>query len=382
MAKPLSDDDIKALIDEANQFLKASFCRVAIERIGNRLYFRGTFPAKPESGRVVPFQQRIATFLPCSKQGIKLARAEAVQLNSKLLTNKFDWSDYRRNKAQVAENAGFWVDKFEKNYRTKNAIHDRSWKSGWSVFLKLLPRDEPLTSKLLLEAVLSKEPNTSQRKKACSRLQALADFAKVDIDLSEYAGNYGHGSVKPRSLPSDELISEWCGGAHIKSDEWRLVLGLIAAFGLRPHEAFLGKLAKDTDGKWVFRVDEGKTGARSVKPFYPEWVEQWGLDGALPKIEVEKLYLKGRLGSTCLDYLRRTHKIPFPLYDLRHAYAVRMHVLFGIPETVGALMMGHTPKEHMRTYQKWLGAELANKAIDKALAKQDRPIAPNSADTL
>ena len=43
----------------------------------------------------------------------------------------------------------------------------------------------------------------------CRKLQKLADFAGVDVDLLQYKGSYGPSKVQPRRLPSDEEIAHW-----------------------------------------------------------------------------------------------------------------------------------------------------------------------------
>ncbi|ESA37725.1 phage integrase [Leptolyngbya sp. Heron Island J] len=372
MAKPLTDKEITKLIGEANAFLKAERTKVALLRVSGMIYFQGTFPPKPDSKRAKPYQQKIASRLPCSRQGIKKARSEAVLLGAKLVTGQFDWSDYGDRTKAGQRTIGQWIEKFEQDYRSRNQLKHRTWRNGWLKYFRSLKWDEQLSSEALIEAVLSKPANTATRKQICTRLQAFADYADLEVDLLRFKGRYGRASQKAKELPSDKLIAEWCGGDLIRSPEWRRVAGLIAAFGLRPHEAFLGELQDDGQ----FRVREGKTGARSVRAFYPEWVDQWGLWGELPDLNAQRAYDDGRLGGFVKDHLRRTHKLPCALYDLRHAYAIRIHVLFGLSETVGAKLMGHTPDMHLSTYQRWLSDATTEAAIARALERDDRPMPP------
>lgn len=374
MPKPPTDEEINALVKKSNAFLKASHIRARILRQGDRLYLRATLPPKPGTQRVKPFQQKIALFLPCSKQGIRLAQNKAIKLGSELIEGEFEWADWWTPRVAISTNtAGYWIAKFAEDYRQKNTLSDRTWKNGWLQYLDVLDSDADLTAPLLIEAVLSKQPNTAQRKNICTRLQKLADFAGIDIDLTQYRGNYGRAKVKPRDLPTDELINEWATSKRIVDPAWRRVFGLMAAFGLRPHEAFLGHLRDD--GK--YQVLEGKTGSRIVSPFYPEWVDQWDLwPEILPDVDIQKAKKGQQLGNFAHGYLRRKYKVPFQLYDLRHAYAIRVHTVFGLSETVGARLMGHAPNVHLTTYQRWLGEDAANKAINRVLSREDRPRAP------
>jgi len=374
MPLALSDKEINDLIAKANTFLKSSRVSAKIERVSNRLYLRATLPPKPGHHRARPFQQRIALFLPCTKRGIRLAQSRAITLGNELIDNRFEWENWWKPRKSISvSTAGYWIDKFEKNYRSKNTITDRSWRDGWLQHLNKVDKNSELTPELLINAVLKKKPNTAQRKNICTRLQTFADFAGVNVDLSEYRGKYGRALVKPRELPSDEMISEWATSGKIADPSWRRVYGLIAVFGLRPHEAFLGHLR--SDGK--YQVTEGKTGPRLVSPFYPEWLDQWDLwPDILPDFNMEKAKRDTQFSNYIHSHLRRKYKVPFQPYDLRHAYAVRVHNVFGLSEAVGARLMGHSVDVHLSTYQRWLGDEAANKAIERVLAKDDRPRAP------
>lgn len=45
--------------------------------------------------------------------------------------------------------------------------------------------------------------------------------------------------------------------------------------------------------------------------------------------------------------------VPFPPYNLRHAYAVRQ-IMYGLDLSIAARMMGHSVKEHTDTYHRWI----------------------------
>ncbi|MEM1240757.1 MAG: hypothetical protein AAGI45_13025 [Cyanobacteria bacterium P01_H01_bin.26] len=368
----LTETEIAGLLIEANTYLKSARAKVSLIRVGDRIYFQGTFPPKPGSKRAKPYQQKIASGLPVSRVGIKRAQAEAVVLGAKLVTKEFEWADHGTRTKQGRRSIGQWISRFEVDYRAENSLKDRTWEDGWLKYFRALDWDAPLTPEALIEAVLGKPRETATRKLICARLQTFAEYAGVEVDLLKYQGKYGRASQKSRKLPSDELIAEWCGGDHIRNPLWRRVAGLIATYGLRPHEVFLGQLQDDGQ----FRVSSGKTGGRLVKPFYPEWVDQWGLGGEVPQLNTQKAHHDGRLGNFVHGHLRKTHKMPFVPYDLRHAYAVRVHVLFGLSETVGARLMGHSPDVHLRVYQRWLGDAAVDAAVERALARVDRPMPP------
>lgn len=366
------DAKIAEALTAANQYLKQVNAKVALVRRGQVLYWQGTFPPKPGSKRDRPYQQKFSSGFPVTKTGINRAKRQAVIIGNALVEGSFDWSNYIEIPAQ-SDHAEALISKFEKHYRRAHSLQDSTWANDWLKWLKRLPLDKPLSAERLIDAALTTEENTAGRSRCCLRLQSLADFAGVEVDLLKYKGSYGRGKQKARELPSDSLIQEWCSTEFIPNPKWRNVLGLMAAYGLRPHEAFLGELRDD--GQYFVR--EGKTGPRLVRPFYPEWPDMfklWG--GELPAIDVERARRIGNLGRKINTQFRK-YRLPTQPYNLRHAYAVRMHVTFNLPESIGAKLMGHALDEHMRTYQKWLDEARMEAAIARILESEDRPRPPS-----
>ena len=65
---------------------------------------------------------------------------------------------------------------------------------------------------------------------------ALAKFAGFQTDFSALVGSYSPKRVAPRLLPSDEAIA--VARLSITNEAWQWVFGVVACYGLRPHEAF------------------------------------------------------------------------------------------------------------------------------------------------
>ncbi|MEO0434255.1 MAG: hypothetical protein AAF151_21435 [Cyanobacteria bacterium J06656_5] len=383
MKKPLSDEQIDAKISEANAFLKGSFCKARLQRRGGKLYLRATLPARPESKRINPYQQVVATGLICNERGIKAARVDAVKLSDALETKTFSWENYRSRVNTPKRTVGDWVGKFEKDYLSKNKITDRSWEGGWLAYFRKLPEGKPLSEKLLIKTVLSTEPDSAQRKIITSRFQSLADFAGLEIDLSRYKGSYGRSSAKKIDLPTDVELEKWFGNSGlITSDVWRRLAGVIAAYGLRPHEVFFSKLTRNENGTLVCNVTKGKTGPRIIDPFYPEWPDRWNLAGGplhdLSPEEAEKIYQGNGLGAYVYRKLCLKYKFPYRPYSVRHAYAVRAHNIFNLPANVGAMLMGHGPDVHLSNYQKYMTRAVADEAIARAVSSADRAMPPEA----
>ncbi|NJL21202.1 MAG: hypothetical protein HC895_10880 [Leptolyngbyaceae cyanobacterium SM1_3_5] len=123
----------------------------------------------------------------------------------------------------------------------------------------------------------------------------------------------------------------------------------------------------------VARVTDGKTGAREVYPFYPEWVDRWQLwNKELPN-------LTARINQDYGERVARAFKragVPFAPYNLRHAYAIRISVVFKLPVAVAAAFMGHSPTVHWQTYNRWISQELHQRVYDGVLQNLDRPLSP------
>jgi hypothetical protein len=62
--------------------------------------------------------------------------------------------------------------------------------------------------------------------------------------------------------------------------------------------------------------------------------------------------------------------IPFTPYDLRHAWAIRAHIM-EVPIKAAADNLGHSVEIHTKIYQKWLSLENRKKVIKSAVNRVD-----------
>lgn len=165
------------------------------------------------------------------------------------------------------------------------------------------------------------------------------------IDLKPQKGKYGESSTEPRDIPPDELIIQWHD--QIPNPQWQWVYGMLATWGLRPHEAFFCEFI---DLHTIY-VNDGKTKARTARAIPPEWAEQWNL------AEVNRPSVNGK---TFRDYGQRVsrqfsrYNLPFVPYDLRHAFAIRASVIKRLPVSTAASLMGHSVAVHLKIYHRWL----------------------------
>lgn len=360
-----------SLINHANGRLKAGHVGVQIRQRGNRLCLQATLPPKPGSEKVEHHQQIVSLGLQASAEGVKQAEAEARIIGTQIARGGFSWEPYLRRGTRVSVIKD-WVKALEQDYFSRRARTPKSettWKLDYMAVLKRLPQGEPLTSSLLKTTVLATTPDTRTRRKFCQCLQALANFAEIDIDLKPLKGNYSPSRVTPRTIPSDRKIVQVI--ESIKNPRWQWAIAMLATYGLRPHELFhLDLLALKEDP--ALTVVDGKTGGRLVFPFYPEWYEQFSLDRCLlPQCTAKN---NSDYGRRVTMFFQR-NKLPFRAYDLRHAWAIRT-LQFGLELSIASQQMGHSVNVHTTLYHHWISEDVHRQAFEQALARRDRPLPP------
>lgn len=359
-------------LNQANGRLKDSKVGVHIDQTGNRLYLRATFPPKPGSERSRAYQQRIALGIHANPAGIKLAEAEARKVGALLDCKEFKWEPYLKAKGKV-ETVGQWIDQFEQDYfarRSRTPQSQTTWRHDYKKVFLRLPSNQPLTSELLREAVMATEPDTKTRRRFVMVLSSLAKFAGLETDLKPLIGNYSPKRATPRDLPSDHLIASCY--YQISHEAWQWAYGVLATYGLRPHELFHLDTENLNNGYGILSILGGKTGPRRVWPCYPEWVDQFNLRQVkMPQVS----------GATNTDLGQRvTHffsraKLPFTAYDLRHCWAVRT-LEFGLDISLAAQQMGHSVAVHSELYHAWISEDVHQRAFEALILRTDRPRAP------
>ena len=335
----------KERIDRANQALD----RVKIRQHGGRLYLRGTLPPKPGDGDA-PKQYEISTGLSATTEGIAIAKAQAQEIESLLMRDRFDWTPYLKGKQKSAETVSEWVARFEADFwskRTRTLSREESWKSDYLRAFNHLPADEAISAELLRRTAIATPPETRTRQQFCRSFMALAKFAGIELDLSDISGNY-----KPqvqRKLPSDERIAEIYGS--IQNPKWRWVFGMLATYGLRPHEIFWIDCSGLKDSPVLPVGRNTKTGERLVWPSPSQWWSEWELwEVDYPNIRTTGKSNK-ELGSKVSGWFR--DRIPFSAYYLRDAYAVRCSVL-GVDPAIACRWMGNSLQVYYEHYHKFI----------------------------
>ncbi|GAP95018.1 hypothetical protein [Leptolyngbya sp. NIES-2104] len=132
-------------------------------------------------------------------------------LSSRLSLGEFDWSQHT-DSDRLLENRTVrsWVDEFKSHYLESHSLSEKTWKNDWEIIYDRLPQDSPVTADLLTAIVFRTERNSRNRLETCGKLQKLADFIKLKINILQYKGDSGASKVRDREIPSDaDIVRCW-----------------------------------------------------------------------------------------------------------------------------------------------------------------------------
>lgn len=351
------------MLEAINNRLKVGRVGVSVEQRGDRLYLVATLPPKPNSGRLRPHQQRIALGVKANPAGFKRAELDAKRLGIQLAEGSFTW-----DKPTTDLTVGDAITKFEKQYfaeRERNGKTETTYSSNYAQLFKKLPQGAVITAELLMETIKQTEPNTRTRQLICRAFKALGKELNIELDTTKLQGDYGLKRVNPRVLPSDRQIQETFYLIRQPSHRW--VYGMLATFGLRPHEVFLidfDLLAKTG----VCHVLDGKTGEGKVWPLYPEWFDLFNLKEVdLPNFNVKN----HREYGSRVNKIFKSNKIPFSPYALRHSWA-RRAIELNLDSQLAAKQMRHSHSVHVTIYAAWLDDSVHQRAFEQILNNPNR----------
>jgi integrase len=276
---------IQEQIREVNRQLKL----VSIREKKGWLYLRATLPPRPgEVGQ--PKQHELRTGCNATAQGLKIAKAKALEVESQVMLGKFEWTPWLRGKYKPAVTVEEWVAKFEEDHwasREQSPTKLNSWKKDYQQKLEKLPQDRVLTGDLLRETVLHlTKPATRSRVGFCMAYRKLARFAGIDADLEGLDRGYSPEVINLKELPSDQEIQAIRNG--ITNPAWRWVFDVMAIYGLRNHEVFRLNLERlDEDPAVLIVLRDSKTKGRVVWPCAAEFWEDFDpVAIQLPGVEV------------------------------------------------------------------------------------------------
>jgi integrase len=308
--------------------------------------------------------------------GVQYAEKQARLLGAEVNLGRFDWASWAADESESKSGslAEEWTRRFEADYwnrRDRNEQSQTTWDKDYRTTFNKLPANEVLSPELLLQTIERTPPDTRNRRRTVQVLSRLAKFAGIENEFGHLIGSYSAKRVNPRLLPSDRLIAQV--RSELKHEGWRWVLGMMAAYGLRPHEVFLCELS---EFPVVIVPDSNKTKSeRFVYPLYPEWAQLWELDRKkLPKIQQLEKLSNSKLGTKVSgEFYDR--QLPFRPYDLRHCYARRCFE-FSLPPDLAAGLMGHSVSIHINTYRAWIDRATYRRAYEVLINREGRPLPP------
>ena len=391
-----TDLQFDVALKEVNSRLKAAKSRVSIVKVAGSLYLQATLPLKPNdidtkgNGKK---QYKISLGIPANFYGLKTAEEEANELAKLIARQQFQWNQkYLGNKQDKSEKTfGELLDNYENIYfssRPRNIKSEGTFFKNYLGVLNKFDRDMLATPENIKNQFDSLSNNkASWKHRTCVAINLFCKEFNIPLTLK-----FKRPKPKPRKVPDEAAIEkgfyQWEMYAinrrnkrQEQADYWlvfRWFYGMLATYGCRPRELFL----YPDFNHWLsenrtWKVHElCKTGEREALPLYDSWIELFDLKN--PEIvNLVKNYINGRddtksmhtLSAALSDWFQKVD-LGFSPYDLRHAWAIRAH-LMGIPIKAAADNLGHSVQQHTDTYQRWFGLENRKKAIKQAVEKKD-----------
>lgn len=392
-------EKVEEKLKQANDDLKRENRRVSIKQIGNKFYLRATLPLKPgdsNKGKKTK-QYDVALKVNANLEGIKTATEQAYKMSGELDRNIFDWKNWIETGEKIeVQTIGELLENLECKYFATRKRTIKSEHSFYSMHRNLIGifKHEIHRSFYEIEQKYNLIENSSGKDTLGKNINTL--FKCFDIPIRVHRPQKQDIQRKERNIPSDRNIINAYQKFELhatnrkkisipkEKDNWKLwrwVFGMVATYGLRPREIFVNPdidwwlSSHNIDNTWKVHQD-CKTGEREVFPLPQEWLDlfdlknQYCLDILQQKCVTCDFRLMNRFVLANAEWFRLL-ELGFQPYDLRHAWAIRAHMM-GIPIKASADNLGHSIEEHTRTYQKWFGRENRKIAINQAIAKKSQ----------
>ncbi len=328
-----------------------------------RLYLHASLPRK--DGGPGSAQYKITLKLDDTPTNRRLAEQQLKKVKKDLHQGCFDWAEWTDD----GNRAPRWRDGIQALYRKKvtlGRLSESTWARSHMGHLKQLDPNAVITVKALEEAVTKYDRTQSSYKFMYYLIRDIADltgmpFPELGCPL------YGERE-KELVVPSDQEIIDWV----LKAPQpQRYYFGMMATYGARPHEIDRAVLL---DGDELQIPDNTKTGQRIVIPLLPAWVDLFRLRKQQKRPPSNRYE---PLPDECAQWMnRKRHElgIKWNSYSLRHAFAGRLWKMGGgqLDIYTAARLMGHSVKEHEKTYRRWIQpfsiAMTARDAINRNMA--------------
>ncbi|MDH6058872.1 site-specific integrase [Chrysosporum bergii ANA360D] len=390
-------------LEQVNLRLKSAKTKVTVRESNGSLQLRATLPIKPgdkDTKGTRKKQYNLSLNIPANLDGLKTAEEEAYELGKLIARKTFEWNDkYLGNEAIKKEfkTIGELLAQFEEEYFK---THKRTTKSEHTFFYyfsrtQRFTNLEDLATPENLISAIAKIDKEWARYNATRAISAFCQTFNIKIDLSPYSKIPEKNS---RNIPTDAEIAAGIikfkdylkkRGNQVNQNVknswqlWRWTYGMLAVFGLRPRELFINPdidwwlSEENTDLTWKVHKN-CKTGERQALPLYKQWILDFDLRN--PKyLEMLAEVIGKKNQNNYAEITALTQRVSwwfrkigldFKPYDLRHAWAIRAHIL-GIPIKAAADNLGHSVQVHTQTYQRWFSLDMRKLAINQALHKKN-----------
>lgn len=243
-----------------------------------------------------------------------------------------------------------------------------TWKTDYWKVLRHLDPDATVTTDLLIQLVERTARNSKSRVRYLMVASQIARVAGVPFNARPLKPQRGKKPKIVREIPTDQEIFDFWVNVNNSRPDWGWIVGMMAAYGLRNHEAFFTRPSRHAPG--AIEILRGKTGARTAFALYPEWFQRFRLEEfRIPPVELDRP--NDAIGHSVTEFFSRINA-PFRPYDLRHAWAIRAHLVFRLSDSVAADAMGHSVDVHQKLYLKWITLAQAQAEIEAAIG-QSRP---------
>jgi integrase len=383
---------------ELQQLLKQTKTKVGITVRGTTIQLQATLPPKPGSDKVKPYQQLISLGIPANLDGLVTAREDAFELGRLLARKQFEWTEkylpvkveHLNDKKLLLE---YVIENYEREYFKTRKIAETS-KHSCSKDLALLRRLKRFgveeINQSTIDAFLVTVDSPSSKEGLIICFRTMAELFDIPLILTRPKRNKPSLRVPP---DDDEIIRGFflfkkrASSVRFTVAEftdnwmvWEWVYGMLATYGLRPRELFMCPnldwwlSSKNTHHTWRVHEDT-KTGYREALPLHQEWVLLFDLKNE-ETIKLFEEYTRNRTGfvsaGSSVGNIARWFKkinLRFRPYDLRHAWAIRAHLL-GVPIKAAADNLGHSVEMHTKTYQRWFSLENRIQSMDAAIARK------------
>ena len=331
-----------------------------LERAG-RLYISGSFPKK--NGQPGNAQTLVTLQLDDTPAGRKQAEKWLKKAERDLKADRWDWADWQRTKHKGQ--TGTWQEAIRSLRRRKVELGKTSpstWHVNYWGSLKLMPLQAKVSTESIAQELGRYSRDQYTYKKLFYLLRDIASIAGVpfpEVGVPTYNNKNNQTDV-----PADSEIIDWVLSAP---QPHRWYFGMMATYGLRPHECDECRMLTSQQGLLLVQVDDvTKTGYRTVIPQETAWVELFGLHDRQQRPESDRDADRNDTTSVWLNRWRLKQKLPWKPYSLRHAFAGRLWRNGGAELDVfdAAQLMGHSQKEHIETYRRWIDpAKIAVSAL-------------------